>query len=61
MPTTAVPLQLNLQILGRITVPYIYHTSLFIDEQELAIAASAIALNTLRLRTFPTQYLLPIW
>ncbi|MEH1854555.1 MAG: hypothetical protein V7L11_23450 [Nostoc sp.] len=49
MPTTTVPLQLNLQILGRITVPYIYHTSLFIDEQELATAASAIALAAVRL------------
>ncbi|MEH1922150.1 hypothetical protein [Nostoc sp.] len=48
MPTAAVPLQLNLQILGRITVPYIYHTSLFIDEQDLATAASAIALATIR-------------
>ncbi|MEH1788937.1 MAG: hypothetical protein V7L23_25985 [Nostoc sp.] len=42
MPTAAVPLQLNLQILGRITVPYIYHTSLFIDEQDLATATAAI-------------------
>ncbi|MEH2006929.1 hypothetical protein [Nostoc sp.] len=35
MPTATIPLQLNLQILGRITVSYIYHTSLFIDEQDL--------------------------
>ncbi|MEH2373278.1 hypothetical protein [Nostoc sp.] len=48
MPTASVPLQLNLHILGRITVSYIYHTSLFIDEQDLAAAAAAIEEATMR-------------
>ncbi|MDF5736720.1 hypothetical protein [Nostoc sp. S13] len=48
MPTATIPLQLNLQILGRITVSYIYHTLLFIDEQDLATGAAAIEEATMR-------------
>ncbi|MEH2456635.1 hypothetical protein [Nostoc sp.] len=48
MPTASVPLQLNLQFLARFTVSYIYHTSLFIEEQDLAAAAAAIEEATTR-------------